>query len=145
MAGLLRFALSEESFPHTLICLTVSMARPWTIMSSLDRWSQLLRRHIDRLKISPQEMKDYESQLQRHFQVFIRWSHFAFEFYSGPFGFTRYEINSPHFYPTRNTLSLTKALFSLEIFRSDPVCCLQPVAPEARRTRASCFLSGRPL
>jgi len=70
-AGLLRFALSEESFPHTLICLTVSMARPWTIMSSLDRWSQLLRRHIDRLKISPQQMKDYESLLQRHFQEYI--------------------------------------------------------------------------
>lgn len=70
-AGLLRFALSEETFPHTLICLTVSMARPWTIMSSLDRWSQLLRRHIDRLKISPQEMKDFESQLQRHFQEYI--------------------------------------------------------------------------
>lgn len=70
-AGLLRFALSEETFPHTLICLTVSMARPWTIMSSLDRWSQLLRRHIDRLKISPQDMKDFESQLQRHFQEYI--------------------------------------------------------------------------
>uniref|UniRef100_A0A182U1E7 Dynein light intermediate chain n=1 Tax=Anopheles melas TaxID=34690 RepID=A0A182U1E7_9DIPT len=49
--GLLKFALNERTFPHTLILLTLSMASPWTWMDQLQYWMKVLDNHIGGLEI----------------------------------------------------------------------------------------------
>ena len=60
--SLLRYAITRDSFSHTLVILVVSMAQPWSIMESLQRWSDTLSTHVDRLKLSPEDRRDYEQQ-----------------------------------------------------------------------------------
>ncbi|ESO81920.1 hypothetical protein LOTGIDRAFT_223679 [Lottia gigantea] len=68
--GLLRFALTQESFSDTLVLLVASMNQPWSIMESLNKWAGILREHIDRLKIPPETMQEYEQSLIRFFQEY---------------------------------------------------------------------------
>ncbi|KAK6185039.1 hypothetical protein SNE40_007361 [Patella caerulea] len=68
--GLLRFALTQESFADSLVLLVASMTNPWSIMESVKRWSGILREHIDRLKIPPETMQEYEQSLIRFFQEY---------------------------------------------------------------------------
>lgn len=72
--GLLKFAITEENFENILVLLVASMANPWSIMESLNKWASYLREHIDRLKLKPEERREYEdsrkldcSQLSIHF------------------------------------------------------------------------------
>ena len=51
--GLLRFALSAESYTDTLVMLVASMHQPWNVLDSLQRWAGALSTHIDRLKLKP--------------------------------------------------------------------------------------------
>lgn len=48
---LLRFALNEETFPHTLVILTVTMTAPWGILEQLQHWASVLADHLDKLKL----------------------------------------------------------------------------------------------
>mgnify|MGYP005954682381 CR=1 FL=1 len=72
--GLLKFAITEENFENILVLLVASMANPWSIMESINKWASYLREHIDRLKLKPEERREYEdsrkfdcSQLSIHF------------------------------------------------------------------------------
>ena len=58
--GLLKYALTEQNFEHTLVMLVASMAQPWSILDSLENWVTVLRQHIDRLKLLPEDRRDYE-------------------------------------------------------------------------------------
>ena len=58
--GLLKFALTKENFADTLVLLVVSMSQPWSILESLQKWTQILQDHINRLKIPPEQMYEYE-------------------------------------------------------------------------------------
>jgi dynein light intermediate chain 1 len=69
--GLLKFALSEENFAHTLVLLVVSMAQPWNIMESLQKWSTVLQDHVDRLRLPPDQRQEYEQSLVRQFQEYV--------------------------------------------------------------------------
>ncbi|XP_043276405.1 cytoplasmic dynein 1 light intermediate chain 1 isoform X3 [Venturia canescens] len=48
-ANLLRFALSQERYPHTLVMLVAAMTTPWAILDQLQAWAALLGDHIDKL------------------------------------------------------------------------------------------------
>jgi len=61
-AHLLRFALSEESFPHTLVMLVVAMTTPWGILDQLQSWATILQDHIDKLKFSHDELQEYKQR-----------------------------------------------------------------------------------
>ncbi|XP_078042738.1 dynein light intermediate chain isoform X2 [Augochlora pura] len=50
-ANLLRFALNEERFPHTLVMLVVAMTTPLDIFNQLQNWAALLGDHIDKLNL----------------------------------------------------------------------------------------------
>lgn len=50
-ANLLKFALNEETYTHTLVILTVAMTTPWGILDQLQNWASILADHIDTLKI----------------------------------------------------------------------------------------------
>lgn len=51
-ANLLRFALSPERFPHTLVMLVAAMTTPWAILDQLQAWAALLGDHIDKLPLN---------------------------------------------------------------------------------------------
>lgn len=51
--NLLKFALSEETYPHTLVMLVASMTTPSGIMDQLQMWSNKLHDHLRTLQIDP--------------------------------------------------------------------------------------------
>ncbi|GAB1600073.1 cytoplasmic dynein 1 light intermediate chain 2-like [Argonauta hians] len=68
--NLLKYALTEENFAHTLVLLVVSMAQPWSIMDSLQKWITILKQHIEKLKIPADTRHKYEQSLVRFFQEY---------------------------------------------------------------------------
>lgn len=60
--GLLKFALPQQSLPNCLAVFVVDMSRPWSIMESLQKWASVLRDHVDKLKIVPEEMRELEQK-----------------------------------------------------------------------------------
>nr|XP_018909401.1 PREDICTED: cytoplasmic dynein 1 light intermediate chain 2 isoform X1 [Bemisia tabaci] len=70
-AHLLKFALSEETFPHTMIMFVVSMTTPWNIMEQLENWATILQDHIDKLNISPEKLEEYRNQCIHKWQEYI--------------------------------------------------------------------------
>ncbi|KAJ8302860.1 hypothetical protein KUTeg_019256 [Tegillarca granosa] len=67
--GLLKFCITEENFAHSLVLLVTSMTQPWSIMETLQRWSRILNEHLDRLKISPEDRREYD-EIVRFFQEY---------------------------------------------------------------------------
>ncbi|MBN3279581.1 DC1L1 protein, partial [Polyodon spathula] len=68
--GLQKFALSASNIKDTLAVLVVDMARPWTALDSLQKWSSVFREYIDKLKIHPEEIKEMEHRLMKQFQEY---------------------------------------------------------------------------
>ncbi|XP_038662156.1 cytoplasmic dynein 1 light intermediate chain 2 isoform X2 [Scyliorhinus canicula] len=68
--GLLKFAVSGDNIKNTLAVFVADMARPWTIMDSLQKWASVLREHIDKLKMPPEEMREMEQALVKEFQEY---------------------------------------------------------------------------
>lgn len=69
--NLLKFALSEETFPHTLVILTVAMTTPWGILDQLQSWASVLGDHIDKLNLTP------EHRLQSKKQQVQKWQRYT--------------------------------------------------------------------
>ncbi|XP_041048701.1 cytoplasmic dynein 1 light intermediate chain 2 isoform X2 [Carcharodon carcharias] len=69
--GLLKFAVSGDNLKNTLAVFVADMARPWTIMDSLQKWASVLREHIDKLKIPPEELREMEQKLVKEFQEYV--------------------------------------------------------------------------
>ncbi|XP_016323019.1 cytoplasmic dynein 1 light intermediate chain 2-like [Sinocyclocheilus anshuiensis] len=67
--GLLKFAVTAESLKDSLAVFVVDMSRPWTIMESLQKWTSVLREHVDKLKIPPEEMKEMEQRKELYCEV----------------------------------------------------------------------------
>lgn len=64
--NLLKFALNEETFPHTLVILTVAMTTPWGILDQLQSWAAVLGDHIDKLDLTPeQRLQSKKQQVQK--------------------------------------------------------------------------------
>lgn len=60
--GLLKFAVSAQSLPDCLAVFVVDMSQPWTIMESLQKWASVLRDHVDKLKMVPEDMRELEQK-----------------------------------------------------------------------------------
>lgn len=60
--SLMKFALNEETFPHTTVLLTASMSKPSAIMESLQNWAQILEEHIERLRIPKEVMSEHKKR-----------------------------------------------------------------------------------
>uniref|UniRef100_A0A2R8N9Z5 Dynein light intermediate chain n=1 Tax=Callithrix jacchus TaxID=9483 RepID=A0A2R8N9Z5_CALJA len=69
--GLLKFSLDVISLKDTLVMLVVDMSKPWTALDSLQKWASVVREHVDKLKIPPEEMKQMEQKLIRDFQEYV--------------------------------------------------------------------------
>ncbi|KAM4593603.1 cytoplasmic dynein 1 light intermediate chain 2 isoform 1-T1 [Odontesthes bonariensis] len=68
--GLLKFAVTAQSLPDCLAVFVADMSRPWTIMESLQKWASVLRDHVDKLKIPPEDMREMEQRMVKAFQEY---------------------------------------------------------------------------
>uniref|UniRef100_H2V4P8 Dynein light intermediate chain n=1 Tax=Takifugu rubripes TaxID=31033 RepID=H2V4P8_TAKRU len=68
--GLLKFAVSAQSLSDCLAVFVVDMSRPWIIMDSLQKWSSVLRDHVDKLKIEPDVLREMEQRMVKAFQEY---------------------------------------------------------------------------
>uniref|UniRef100_A0A3Q2TJJ9 Dynein light intermediate chain n=1 Tax=Fundulus heteroclitus TaxID=8078 RepID=A0A3Q2TJJ9_FUNHE len=68
--GLLKFAVTPQSLPDCLAVLVADMSRPWTIMESLQKWASVLRDHVDKLKIPPEDLREMEQRMVKAFQEY---------------------------------------------------------------------------
>ena len=57
---LLKFAVAEENVDDVCVLLVASMAQPWSLMESLEKWAEVLSKHIDSLKVSREQRKNME-------------------------------------------------------------------------------------
>uniref|UniRef100_A0A4W4GXA4 Dynein light intermediate chain n=1 Tax=Electrophorus electricus TaxID=8005 RepID=A0A4W4GXA4_ELEEL len=69
--GLLKFAVSGDSLEDSLAVFVVDMSRPWAIMESLEKWTSVLREHVDKLKMPPEKMKELEQTMVKAFQEYV--------------------------------------------------------------------------
>lgn len=69
--GLLKFAIEATSLKDTLIMLVVDMSKPWTVLDSLQKWASVVREHIDKLKIPPEEMKEMEQKGKYYINMYL--------------------------------------------------------------------------
>ena len=59
-SSLLKFTLNADSFNDSVALLVVNMNAPWSIMETLNKWSGILKDHIDRLNIPREKRREYE-------------------------------------------------------------------------------------
>lgn len=67
---LLKFALTEQNFEHSVVLLVASLDRPWDIMDGLIRWGEVLSTHVQRLKLDPIYRREREDAMHRHWQEY---------------------------------------------------------------------------
>lgn len=61
--NLLKYALNESNYAHTLVILTLSMTTPWSWVEQLQHWIKILEHHIAELKIDPEEKSQCRQRL----------------------------------------------------------------------------------
>ncbi len=67
----MKFALTPDNFEHTLGVIVIDMAEPWTIMENLNKWTEVLRRHIDTLRIPPEKMQEWEQRCKCYLDLLL--------------------------------------------------------------------------
>ena len=70
-APLLKYAIKPETLENTVLILVASMTQPWSLLSTLKKWTTLIEEHVDRLKIDPTHLQEMRDRLQHHFQHYI--------------------------------------------------------------------------
>ncbi|XP_052899320.1 cytoplasmic dynein 1 light intermediate chain 2-like [Anopheles moucheti] len=66
----LKCVLREQTFPHTLVMLVISMDTPWNWMEQLQRWMNRLTEHIAGLMIHPAEKQRCQARLTTAWQKY---------------------------------------------------------------------------
>jgi len=57
---LLHYVLSKEKCHNTLVVIAVDLSQPWEVMDSLQRWTEVVRNHLNSLKIPHKEYADMQ-------------------------------------------------------------------------------------
>ncbi|KAL0273937.1 UNVERIFIED_CONTAM: hypothetical protein PYX00_006495 [Menopon gallinae] len=68
--NLLKFALPEEAYPHTLVMLVASMTTPVTLMDQLQMWSNKLYDHLKSLQLDPDVERDCRHKCAKKWQEY---------------------------------------------------------------------------
>jgi len=68
---LLKFAIKPDTLDDTIVVLVASMTQPWSLLSTLQKWTTLVQEHIDRLQIDPARLQELREHLQHDFQHYI--------------------------------------------------------------------------
>eukprot|EP00117_Sycon_ciliatum_P049823 scpid76180/ scgid35268/ Cytoplasmic dynein 1 light intermediate chain 2; Dynein light intermediate chain 2, cytosolic len=67
---LLNYCLNEKSIDTAVAMVVVDLSKPWTVLSSLQRWLSVLGQHINSLKIDPKQRKEMEEKQVKFFQSY---------------------------------------------------------------------------
>ncbi len=70
-APLLKFAIKPETLEDTIVILVASMTQPWSLLSTLKKWTTLIEEHIDRLKLDPTRLREMRDHFQYDFQHYL--------------------------------------------------------------------------
>lgn len=73
--NLLKFALNEKNYAHTLIILAISMTTPWSWQEQLEHWMKVLGDHLETLKLSPEERQEQKQRLVTLWQTYCESGH----------------------------------------------------------------------
>jgi dynein light intermediate chain 1 len=63
--------MKPETIENAVLILVASMTQPWSLLSTLKKWTILIEEHIDRLKIDPTRLREMRDHLQYDFQYYI--------------------------------------------------------------------------
>lgn len=66
--NLLKFALHEKNYAHTLVILTISMTTPWSWLEQVQNWIKVLDDHAHSLKLTPEEKQEARQRLVTEWQ-----------------------------------------------------------------------------
>lgn len=55
---LLQYVLSKEKCHNTIVVIVVDLSQPWDVMDSLERWTEVVRTHLNSLNIPPKEFSE---------------------------------------------------------------------------------------
>lgn len=67
-APLLKFALKADTLESSVLILVASMTQPWSLLSTLKKWTSLVEEHLDRLGLDPARLRELRDRLQYDFQ-----------------------------------------------------------------------------
>jgi dynein light intermediate chain 1 len=67
----LRFAIKPETIENTILILVATMTQPWSLLTTLKKWTTLIEEHIDQLKLDPIRLREMRDHLQYDFQHYI--------------------------------------------------------------------------
>merc|ERR1719192_2843117 len=69
-ANLLNFALTEKNYEDTTVLINVAMTTPWNMMDQLQNWASLLQDHIDKLRLTAEQVKGLQAASWRRWQLY---------------------------------------------------------------------------
>lgn len=47
------------------------MTQPWSLLTTLDKWTKLIEEHLDRLKLDPIRLRDMRDRFQHEYQSYV--------------------------------------------------------------------------
>lgn len=59
---LLKYVMTEDSFNDQMAIIVVSINEPWKIIEALEKWAEILNKHINKLKLSKEMIKACKSR-----------------------------------------------------------------------------------
>lgn len=59
---LLPFVLNKNNIDNTLVMIVVDLTQPWAVLDSLERWSEVIYRHVMSLKIPDKQRSAMEEK-----------------------------------------------------------------------------------
>jgi len=69
-ANLLNFAITEKNYEETTVLINVAMTTPWNMMDQLQNWASLLQDHIDKLRLTAEQVKQFQGVSWRRWQAY---------------------------------------------------------------------------
>ena len=69
---LLSFVLTKSNIQDTTVMIVVDMSQPWTIMESLERWAEVVRKHIQTLQIPDKQLKAMQENCECTWEICTR-------------------------------------------------------------------------
>ncbi|XP_018646398.1 dynein light intermediate chain, putative [Schistosoma mansoni] len=60
---LLKFVITEDSFNDQMALMVVSINEPWKIIEALEKWAEILNKHINKLKLSKEMITACKSRI----------------------------------------------------------------------------------
>lgn len=69
-SSLLKSALNETNFENVMIIFVISMSTPWAMLKSLEKWSQLITDHINKLNIDQKQLAAYRDKILYAYQSY---------------------------------------------------------------------------